>query len=225
MSDTRIEFKDVQLPGILLADLYKSHLVLVEGEHISSSTAGSARKLEKAPAPVEPKPEKPKNIILPPAPPAPAPAPAPAEIPAPVAEQPAELSLAPHAFLGAFKKQVLILLNDPKAVHIGEDNLAFLSKIIASVGVSLEHIALLNTYGKKVDYHSLKAQFPATVAIYFGIEPAAIGVPMKFPPFQVQVWDECSFLIAPALEALNGSSAQQTEMKKQLWAALKKIFS
>jgi hypothetical protein len=88
----------------------------------------------------------------------------------------------------------------------------------------MEHIAILNTNGKQVTYTELKTQWPATVALYFGVEPASIGVPMRFPHFQVQPWDGCTFLYAPSLTELNGTSPQQVELKKQLWMALKKIF-
>jgi hypothetical protein len=217
MSESKSEFKSVRLPGVVLADMYKNHLVSIEGEYVKPTAATSQPLVENLPTPALPKPEKTKNIVLPPAQ-------ALQEI-ATVAEIPNTLTSPPHAVLGAFKKQVLVLLNDPNAVHIGEGNLAFLSKIIASVSVSLEHIALLNMYGKMVDYASLKAQFPAKVAIYFGIEPSSIGVPMRFPHFQVQPWDGCTFLFVPSLEVLNGNNTEQTEMKKQLWTALKKIFA
>jgi len=217
MSESKSEFKKVRLPGIVLADMYKNHLVSIEGEYVKPAVSFQQPLVENLPPPASPKTEKTKNIALPSTEPV-------VEI-SNLVQEPTALTSPPHAVLGAFKKQVLVLLNDQHAVHISESNLAFLSKIIASVGVSLEHIALLNTQGKMVDYVSLKAQFPAKVAIYFGIEPSSIGVPMRFPHFQVQPWDECTFLYVPSLEVLNGNSPEQTELKKQLWTALKKIFA
>lgn len=217
MSESKSEFKSVRLAGMVLADMYKNHLVSIEGEYVKPTADSSQPLVENTPPTATPKPEKSKNVILPP--------PQPLQQVTALAEEPGTLTGPPHAVLGAFKKQVLVLLNDPQAVHISESNLTFLSKIIASVGVSLEHIALLNTHGKMLDYASLKNQFPAKVGIYFGIEPSSIGVPMRFPHFQVQPWDGCTFLFVPTLEELNGSSPEQTELKKQLWTALKKIFA
>jgi hypothetical protein len=186
MSALKNEFQTVRLPDIVLADMYRQHLVIVE-------PVATRRQLS---------------------------APAPPPQPTPSQPQPSTN----YAALGHFSRQVLVVLHDAAAVHCNDASLAFLTKVISAVGLSMEHIAILNTNGKQVTYLELKTQWPATVALYFGVEPASIGVPMRFPHFQVQPWDGCTFLYAPSLTELNGASPQQVELKKQLWMSLKKIF-
>lgn len=216
MSESKSEFSRVQLPAVVLADMYKNYLVSIDDEYIKPAEFIGQPPAEILPEPILPAVDKQQKMVLPPF--------EQAEIQGSDPGEPASLTDAPHAFLGAFKKHILVLLSDPQAVHINENDLTFLSKILASVGISVEHIALLNTNGKNISYPELKEQFPAKVAIYFGVEPSSIGVPMRFPHFQVQPWDGCTFLFAPSLQVLNGNSPEQTEWKKQLWTALKKIF-
>lgn len=232
MSESKSEFQAIRLPDMMLADMFGQHLVSIEGDYQPVARASTA-------AAVAPPPAAPAQKPVMPVPPAPAAAPAPEEpkpapvaLPTPVAEPepapvevaPASLSLPPHAVLGNFKQQVLLILNEPNAVHCKDADLEFLQKVIASVKLSMDHIAILNTHGKQVTYPELKAQLPAKVALYFGVEPVSIGVPMRIPYFQVQPWDDCRFLYAPSLADINGNSPAQVELKKQLWMALKKIF-
>ncbi|MCA0383495.1 MAG: hypothetical protein LCH58_15140 [Bacteroidetes bacterium] len=232
MSESKSEFQEIRLPDMILADMFGQHLVSIEGDYQPVARASTA-------AAVAPPPAAPAQKSVLPVPPAQAavpttedPKPAPVALPMPVAEPeptpvevtPASLSLPPHAVLGNFKQQVLLILNEPNAVHCKDADLEFLQKVIASVKLSMDHIAILNTHGKQVTYPELKAQLPAKVALYFGVEPVSIGVPMRIPYFQVQPWDDCRFLYAPSLAEINGNSPAQVELKKQLWMALKKIF-
>lgn len=208
MSASKNEFQAARLPDIALADMFRQHLVIVEGESIQPNN-----KLQVAP-------QLPEKLV--PAPPKQMPPPPPEPVSHPQV-QPA-LAGPPYPILGKFSRQVLVILQDPSTVHCNDDDLSFLTKVISAVGLSMEHIAILNAYGKQLTYPDLKAQLPAKTAIYFGVEPVSIGVPMRFPHFQVQPWDGCTFLYAPSLAELNGASPQQVELKKQLWIALKKIF-
>lgn len=197
------EFQHIQLPALAIADMYAQHLV-----HIPAS-AGEAVAIT-SPSTVQATPIK-----------------AAPQEDAPIKTPQQEKKLAPanYVTLGNFSKQVLVVLQDEEAVHCTEESLLFLTKIIGAVGLSIDHIALFNSYNKEVDYSELKHQFPAKVALYFGNEPASFGVPIRFPPFQVQHWDGCTFLLAPALPLINGNTPEQKVLKGQLWEALKKIFT
>ena len=188
--------------------MYRQQLVIVEPV--------ATRRQPAAPVPAPSQPEPVPETALPPS--------QPQSQPSTSQPQPQPQPSSQYPVLGHFSRQVLVMVHDEAAVHCNDTSLAFLTKVISAVGLSMEHIAILNTHGKQVTYPELKTQWPATVALYFGVEPASIGVPMRFPHFQVQPWDGCTFLYAPSLTELNGTSPQQVELKKQLWMALKKIF-
>jgi hypothetical protein len=208
MSALKNEFQTVRLPDIALADMYRQHLVIVEPAAARQQTAMAVSQV------LEPEPVT--ESVMPVAEPQPQPQSQP--------PQPQPQPSTPYSVLGHFSRRVLVVLQDAEAVHCNDTALAFLTKVIGAVGLSMEHIAILNTNDKQVTYPELKSQWPAEVALYFGVEPASIGVPMRFPHFQVQPWDGCTFLFAPSLSELNGSTPVQVEQKKQLWMALKKIF-
>lgn len=134
---------------------------------------------------------------------------------------------APEAvgYLGNFSKKVLVVVEDPTALHLNDSDYQLLAKILGAVKLSMADIALVNRAVHKLEYNSLNAQLPAAVALYFGLQPYEIGAPLKFPAFQVQAWNHTTFLYAPPLGQLNQNTPEAVALKKQLWDALKKIFS
>lgn len=128
------------------------------------------------------------------------------------------------SWLGSFGKRVLVVVNDPTALHINEADFDLLGKIMGSVKLSMADVAVVNAATHKLEYYALNEKLPASVAFYFGIQPVEIGAPIKFPQFQVQPWNNTTFVYAPPLGDLNGATPQATALKKELWTALKKIF-
>lgn len=129
------------------------------------------------------------------------------------------------SWLGNFGKRVLVVVNDPSALHINDKDFELLTKILGSVGLSTADIALVNAATHSLEYNALQEKLPAAVGLYFGIEPVTIGAPIKFPHFQVQPWNNTKFLYAPSISELNGTGPQAISLKKELWTALKKIFN
>jgi DNA polymerase III psi subunit len=56
--------------------------------------------------------------------------------------------------------------------------------------------------------------------ILFGVDPAAIGLPIHFPVFQIQSYQNIQYLHAPALSELESDK----QLKIQLWQKLKQLF-
>jgi DNA polymerase III psi subunit len=56
--------------------------------------------------------------------------------------------------------------------------------------------------------------------ILFGVDPAAIGLPIHFPIFQIQAYQNIQYLHAPALSELESDK----QLKIQLWQKLKQLF-
>ncbi|HSR38599.1 MAG TPA: hypothetical protein VLL95_06760, partial [Phnomibacter sp.] len=142
MSALKNEFQTVRLPDIALADMYRQHLVIVEPV--------AARRQPAAPAPAPPKPEPlpeplPETAVV-------APPPQPQPQPTRSQPQPQSQPSAHYPVLGHFSRQVLVMVHDEAAVHCNDTSLAFLTKVISAVGLSMEHIAILNTHGKQVTY-------------------------------------------------------------------------
>ena len=56
--------------------------------------------------------------------------------------------------------------------------------------------------------------------ILFGVDPAAIGLPIHFPVFQIQQYQQAQYLHAPTFTELENDK----QLKIQLWQKLKQIF-
>ena len=82
-------------------------------------------------------------------------------------------------------------------------------------------IALVNVAkNPSISYTEITGQFKAEKIILFGTEPEAIGLPLEFPHYQIQKFNNQVYLSSVSL---NGLQADKEE-KLKLWNCLKKIF-
>lgn len=56
--------------------------------------------------------------------------------------------------------------------------------------------------------------------ILFGVDPATIGLPIHFPVFQIQSYQQVQYLHAPSLPELENDK----QLKISLWQKLKQLF-
>ncbi|MEY3058685.1 MAG: hypothetical protein RL000_37 [Bacteroidota bacterium] len=68
--------------------------------------------------------------------------------------------------------------------------------------------------------NSLLEKYQPQKIILFGVEPAAIGLPILFPVFQIQQHQQSQYLSAPSLTDLENDK----QLKIQLWQKLKQLF-
>ena len=125
-------------------------------------------------------------------------------------------------FLGGNSQQVLVLVNESDTVHIQDENLSFLLGILKACHLNMQDVALVNLHGKNgIDYYQLINQFKPGRIIGFGVQPSDIVLPIDFPKYQLQSYQNQVFLFSPALPTI----AKKQDEKKALWSALKKMFS
>ncbi|MBC7534913.1 MAG: hypothetical protein H7258_04390 [Ferruginibacter sp.] len=125
-------------------------------------------------------------------------------------------------FLGNNKKNILIIVNDENTVYLPDDSLTFLMDILTACKLTLSDTALIN-FNKNpgINYKSLVQHFQPEFVICLGIELSALAFPLEFPYYQVQQYNNQSYLSAPSLKIL----AADKQEKLQLWGCLKKLFS
>ncbi|HQY19195.1 MAG TPA: hypothetical protein PLZ40_12155, partial [Ferruginibacter sp.] len=63
-------------------------------------------------------------------------------------------------------------------------------------------------------------EFSPKIIILFGVAPTDAGIPMEFPPFKLQNYNEQFFLISPLLSTLKNNK----EEKGKLWVCLQSLF-
>ncbi|MEO7524267.1 MAG: hypothetical protein ABIT58_09245 [Ferruginibacter sp.] len=125
-------------------------------------------------------------------------------------------------YLGSNKKHILIIVNVENAVYLPEEDLNFLIDILTACKRSLADTALINFHKNPgLSYKLLMQHFNPETIICLDVNLAALGFPLEFPYYQVQKYNNQSYLSAPALKKL----ASDKQEKMQLWNCLKKIFS
>ena len=124
-------------------------------------------------------------------------------------------------WLGENKKNILIVVDFEDAVHLPDKQLQFLTGMLTACNLSLGDVAIVNIHKQPArDYASIIENFRSRIALLFDIEPAAFGLPMNFPFFQIQPFANCSFLYAPSLEQLESDKV----LKSKLWVSLRRLF-
>lgn len=143
----------------------------------------------------------------------------------PIKDQPsivAEDEMSPFRSLGNNNKSVLIIVNNPDAVHLPDDELQFLAGILGACKLTLEDVAIVNLNNHPGTlYKELTTHFKSRIVFLFDVEPAAFGLPMSFPYYQIQAFAGNSFLYSPSLKQLENDRVE----KSKLWVCLKRLFN
>ena len=125
-------------------------------------------------------------------------------------------------FLGENKKKVLVLVNQPSAVFLGDAELDLLSRMLGACKMDLGDIAVvnLNNYPAST-YNQLVNFFKAKVVLLFDVSPSSLQMPIDFPQYQLQPLAGCTFLSSASLNVIDSVKEEKTK----LWNALKRLFN
>jgi hypothetical protein len=125
------------------------------------------------------------------------------------------------AFLGNNKKQVVVIVNYADSMHLPDTQLNFLTSILTACKLSLDDIAIVNMSNiDSINFKNLFKQIPAQSVLLFDVATESLSLPLNFPNFQVQFFDNINYLTSPSLDIIEKDKA----LKTQLWNSLKKLF-
>ena len=129
---------------------------------------------------------------------------------------------APFKWLGDNKKNILVIVNNKEVVHLPDNELTFFTGILNACKLTVEDVAILNfNTHPEVSYKELTEFFKSKIVFLFDVEPAAFGLPMNFPHYQIQAFAGNSFLYSPSFKNLENDKVQ----KSKLWICLKRLFN
>ena len=124
-------------------------------------------------------------------------------------------------FLGNNKKNILVLISKDNITFLENDELDFLSSILVACKLSLADVAIVNINSLTViNYRSIISQLKSKTILMFDVASDSIDLPFNYPYFQVQQFDQCTYLSAPGLKNIETDKT----LKTQLWGCLKKLF-
>ncbi len=121
-------------------------------------------------------------------------------------------------------RNVLLVANEEESMGdeiLPAPQITFITDILKACKLTMDDVTLINKNDyKEHSFKELNSLFPATVVILFGLEPAAFGLPINFPVFQVQTFNGNTFLYSPPLSKL----PEDKLLKSKLWVCLKQVF-
>lgn len=124
--------------------------------------------------------------------------------------------------LGNNQKNILIMVNHAGIAYLPDGELAFLTGVLGACKLSLDDVAIVNFSSHPgMDYRELINHFKSRAVLLFDLEPAAFGLPMHFPHYQLQPHAGNTFLYSPSLKELENDRVE----KSKLWVCLKRLFN
>lgn len=196
---------NINLPGFVIADLYRNSLIEPEGPMKERETENVKRE---TPSQQVGRTEETQPVIE------------------PVAETKPVIPVEPAAYktLGNNKQQISIVVNYPNDVFVPEADLQFLTKMLGACKLNMANVAIVNHATAPVTIDKLKVQLQPKSLLLFGIEPADIQLPISFPPFKEQPYAGTTYLFTPSLSILNQETEEAKLLKRKLWDCLKRMF-
>jgi hypothetical protein len=116
---------------------------------------------------------------------------------------------APIKFLGEHQKKILVLVQDPDAVHLNER--AF-------------DIALINLANKNFSLHQILTQVPSDFVLIFDINPTQLKIKLPTKLYTPILLGATQLLFSNNLSTMQGLDQDSKIEKTKLWSALKIIF-
>lgn len=126
-----------------------------------------------------------------------------------------------YPYIGGNAKRVLIMVQQDSPRFLSETDFPFLTRILNACKLSLEDVALFNiAHYPEANIEEWMAFFTPRIVLCFGITPLELRLPVDFPLYQLQPWNEGTFLHTAPLCILSAD----TEERKKCWASLKRLF-
>ncbi|MBP6431143.1 MAG: hypothetical protein KA319_05200 [Ferruginibacter sp.] len=124
-------------------------------------------------------------------------------------------------FLGNHEKKVVILVNEPDAIYLKEEELNLLLNILAACKLTMADIAVVNIAKNTITYKQLNDSLQSQIVLLIGTTPAEIDLPLDFPMYKIQVYNNQQYVCSVSLQHLLTDKVE----KGKLWLTLKAVFN
>lgn len=124
--------------------------------------------------------------------------------------------------LGKNAKGIVIIVSNADTAYLPDDELNFLLGVLNACKLNMDDVGIFNLQkNEEADYKTITSSLKAEKIFLFGTSAEEIKLPLSFPPYQIQQYNNQVYLTAPALSALQNDRAEKTK----LWNCLQQIFS
>ena len=140
-----------------------------------------------------------------------------------ILQSPAQIqSISTFNILGKNLKRVALIVENPKELHLADDQLNFLLGVLSACKLTMEDVAIINI-AKNTDanYKNIESELKAEKVILFGVKPEQLNLPLEFPLYQIQEYNKQTYVAAASLNVIQIDKVEKTK----LWNSLKQIFT
>ncbi len=124
-------------------------------------------------------------------------------------------------YIGKNQKHIIIVVSNDDSDTTNEYELKFLTNVLKACKLSLAEVAIVKWPMVEKNYFELFQTLECKTVLLFNIDPISFGLPINFPPFQIQPHNKLTFLYAPSLSEIENN----IDLKKRLWTSLKILFN
>ena len=124
-------------------------------------------------------------------------------------------------FLGNNKSRVAIVIYDAENIYLPDAQLNFLMVILGACKLTMEDVAIVNiSNSNSITYKTIESELKAEKIILFGVTSAELGLPLEFPVYQIQQYNNQTYIASDSLMHIETNKKE----KISLWNCLKQIF-
>lgn len=196
-----MSLEKLQLPEFVFAELFKDHLVITDD--VAAINPAVPNK------PILPSPTPTPNIVS-----------AETGVKIPTNHVPQ------NRFLGNNAKNIVLLVRDNEAVHLRDEWLNTLGKLLAALKMNLNDVAIVNTQHQSCTFEQLQQLLQPRYVLLFGVGTQELALPFMIPDYQAQPFNQCIFIQASASTLSNNNTDALIKAEKmKLWQVLKTTFA
>jgi hypothetical protein len=128
-------------------------------------------------------------------------------------------------FLGGNKKNIAFIVSCASDVYLPDKHLDWLGKMLEACRLNLGDVAIANIANTPFSISDIREELAPVSLILLGTEPQAIQLPLNFPHFNLQSYDNMVLLQTPSPDQLNQPTNEAKLLKSKLWVCLQKLFN
>ncbi|MEO7314545.1 MAG: hypothetical protein ABIW47_05140 [Ginsengibacter sp.] len=124
--------------------------------------------------------------------------------------------------LGLNNQHILFVVDNADHKYLGDAEMDMLTNLLTACKLSVADIALVNfAHYPGITYESLISELKSQKILTFGITMKDLNLPFNVPDFQIQKFQNQTYLFNPSMEKI----LNDVHLKKNLWICLKNLFS
>jgi hypothetical protein len=141
------------------------------------------------------------------------------------AEVGAEVKAEEPFYSGNNTQHICIILNSTTHVFTDDESLQLLSNLLAALNYTLADVAIINHQRTPLAFTQISEVLQPRVCLLFGVTTQALQLPIIIPNYQLQRYENCTFIQACSIDDMKTNDDKAKGEKRKLWNSLKAVFN